>query len=168
MHCVTLVSSRHGVLPHACLLHHWQRSKCSSCSVLCTVFSRTSSQKGPHYWSSTANAHGHTIISKVCALTVATRLFKFVVPGLLRGGNGVQEMEDVIHDAAEDHQSTNLTCSALLSCLAKAHNGVDDQETLELFVARAFGSDWKQHPHRTLPIGTIIRCVYIFTSSSEG
>eukprot|EP00775_Hariotina_reticulata_P003750 gene3750-4008_t len=71
----------------------------------------------------------------------------------------LQEMQDVIHDAAEDHQSTSLSSSALLSCLAKAHNGTDAQETLETFVARAFGSDWKQHQHRTLPIGTIIRAI---------
>jgi hypothetical protein len=64
-----------------------------------------------------------------------------------------------VRDAAEDHQTTNLTPAMLHDCLAHAQRGLD-AAAVEALVRRVFGSSWRSQPHRMAqPLGTVIRAI---------
>jgi len=71
----------------------------------------------------------------------------------------LQEVEDLIRDAAEDHGSTSLTPAMLAACLHKAHKQLDESAVSE-YVARAFGPGWLSQQHKLAqPLGAVIKAV---------
>jgi hypothetical protein len=71
-----------------------------------------------------------------------------------------QEIEDTIRDYAEDNAATELTPAALSAALRKAHKGTLDDLTVEAFVARAFGPDWRVRERSALAsLSAVIRAV---------
>lgn len=71
----------------------------------------------------------------------------------------LQEVEDLIRDAAENHGSTSLTPAMLAACLHKVHKQLDESAVSE-YVARAFGPGWQSQQHKLAqPLGAIIKAV---------
>ncbi|KAI8470981.1 MAG: hypothetical protein J3K34DRAFT_508101 [Monoraphidium minutum] len=82
------------------------------------------------------------------------------------GGGGAgwaylaQEIEDTIRDFAEDNATTDLTPAMAAAALKKAHKGGLNAATIDAFVARAFGPDWRARERSALAsLSHVVRAV---------